>query len=127
MENRSAKLEFNFDPAIHSLTAIKKAAHRFSAAYEVEISSAPSGDVRVVLTPRVAGSAATRLLQSFENEVLDQDLRELVSEETRSIRDLIFAQAFSELSLTDTAGENADYHGDPLDVLGATPKKGTNL
>jgi hypothetical protein len=46
--------------------------------------------------------------------VLDQELRETVAEETKSVRDLLLAQTFSGLSLVDPVGENADYHDDPL-------------
>jgi hypothetical protein len=45
----------------------------------------------------------------FCNEVLDQELREIIAEETVGIRDLLLAQAFSKTSLIDPELETCDY------------------
>jgi hypothetical protein len=45
----------------------------------------------------------------FCNEVLDQELRETIAEETAGIRNLLLAQAFSKTSLIDPELETADY------------------
>lgn len=119
-ESTPKALVFEFDLGIVRLAAIKKAAYRFTADYEVEFKPLHGSGVQVILTPRRALSQMAVLHPSFPNEVLDQELRELVADETKPIRDLIMAQTFSELSLTDPIGEEADYHEDPLGILNSS-------
>jgi hypothetical protein len=52
----------------------------------------------------------------FRNEILDQDLRESIAEETAQVRNLLLVQAFSGLSVTDTVADTADYGDDPLGI-----------
>jgi hypothetical protein len=52
----------------------------------------------------------------FRNELLDQDLRETIAEETGRVRNLLLAQAFSGLSLTDADADAADFRDDPLGI-----------
>ena len=59
------------------------------------------------------------LANDFPNQVLDQDLRESIAEETKSVRDLILAQAFSGLPILDPLGETADFRGDILAIGGS--------
>ena len=54
-----------------------------------------TAEVREVAVPTLEGE--------FRNELLDQDLRETIAEETERVRNLLLAQAFSGLSLTDSA------------------------
>ncbi|MCA9059945.1 MAG: hypothetical protein KDA85_15665, partial [Planctomycetaceae bacterium] len=48
--------------------------------------------------------------------VLHEDLREMIAEETKVVRDILLAQAFSGLSMTDPDGETADFRKDPLGI-----------
>src|SRR5689334_15002900 len=102
---------FEFDPSVCRLGAVKKAAYRFSAHFDVQI-EAGEGAVRVTLRPRPSAPSWPCDLGSFPTEVLDQELRELVAEETKGVRDLLLAQAFSGLPLIDPTGEAADFHED---------------
>ena len=43
-------------------------------------------------------AGATALPRKFSREVLDQDLREIVAEETRAVRDILLAHTFSDVS-----------------------------
>lgn len=110
---------FEFDLRVCRLQAIKKAAYRYLGQYAVSIATTVDNHAVVEFTP--LGSATADLLR-FPNEVLDQELREVVSEETKAIRDLLLAQAFSGLSLLDPVGEDADFHQDPLGI--AQPSQG---
>jgi hypothetical protein len=53
---------------------------------------------------------------NFRNELLDQDLRESIADQTERVRNLLLAQAFSGLAPTDAAADTADYRDDPLDI-----------
>ena len=112
-ENGSpASTEFEFDLKLFRLSAIKKAAYRFAGPFSVELEQVSDSLVRVKLTQRQSPGQLDS--SCLPNEVLDQELRETVAEETKSVRDLLLAQAFSGLSLVDPVGESADYHDDPL-------------
>lgn len=107
---------FQFDLNSFRLSAIKKAAYRFSGKYRIEFQSAPINQVVVTMTRLDGVSAADCFGMVFENEVLDQELREIVAEETKVVRDILLAQAFSGISLIDPEGETADYNSDPLNI-----------
>lgn len=107
------------DLAVYRLAAVKKAAYRFSnfatAAIELD-----GGHAVVVLTQ--AGEHAGDLQQAFLREVLDQELREVVADETAPVRNLILAQVFSRTNLLDPVGEEADFREDPLGITAPESK-----
>jgi His-Xaa-Ser system protein HxsD len=110
-----ASMEFTFDLKLFRLSAVKKAAYRFAGPFTVEFAQLSDSRLRVTLSRRqdvVSQLDASHL----PNEVLDQELREIVAEETKSVRDLLLAQTFSGLSVVDPVGENADYQDDPLGI-----------
>jgi His-Xaa-Ser system protein HxsD len=107
--------EFEFDLSLYRLAAIQKAAYRFTGPFSVELDRPSPKRVSVRLTPR-PGVAQSVDPSTLPNEVLDQELRETVAEETKTVRELLLAQAFSNLPLTDPIGENADYREDPLKI-----------
>jgi His-Xaa-Ser system protein HxsD len=105
------------DPAVYRLSAIKKAAYKFGDRCTIEIDSRqPPGLVRVSLTPKGILDDPSSLAGEFRNEVLDQELREVVAEETGAIRNVLLAQAFSGTALLDPTGEHADPADDPLGI-----------
>lgn len=108
--------EFEFDLNLFRLSAVKKAAYRFTGQYVVTLEQVSESRVRVKLLPSDKGVANGTDPSSLPNEVLDQELRELVADETKSVRDVLLAQTFSGLSLTDPVGERADYHDDPIGI-----------
>src|SRR5262245_45030999 len=108
-------MHFEFDLGVYRLSAIKKAAYRFAGQFDVQIAPIADSRVRVSLS-RKANAATDIDPMCLPNEVLDQELREVVADETKGIRDLLLAQAFSGLPLVDPIGENADYREDPLGI-----------
>ena len=84
----------------HSLEVIKKAAYRLLDRGVVSID--PDGEhvkctihFRTPLTPE----DAQRIGEEFLAEILDQDLRELISQETSPVRNAILAHVFSKTGL----------------------------
>jgi His-Xaa-Ser system protein HxsD len=114
----SSEMSLEFDPAIYHLSAIKKAAYKFGDRFHIQLLTIEGGWVRVGLKPKVAMESPEFLAGEFCNEVLDQELREVVAEETQPVRDLLLAQAFSATSLIDALGDDGDYHADPKQILG---------
>ena len=106
---------FEFDLNVCRLSAIKKAAYRYGQSAIVKIQQLSPSLVRVELTALADGKLP---VERFPNEVLDQELRKVVAEETSSVRDILLAQAFSNVSLVDPLGEQADWRDDPRNVAG---------
>ena len=84
----------SFDRRVLSTEAVKKAAYvfidRFSAQFEID------GDSLVCTLQFVNGipeDAEDGILQVFEQEVLDYDLRESIGRETADVRNAILALA----------------------------------
>jgi His-Xaa-Ser system protein HxsD len=117
----AGQIVFDLDANVYRLAAIKKAAYKFGDRCFVQIETAPSGRVRVVLRPKSATIAGEELKGEFENEVLDQELREVVQQETEAVRNLLLAQAFSATSLIDPTGECDGYSDDPLQIRESRP------
>jgi His-Xaa-Ser system protein HxsD len=84
---------------VYRCSAVKKAAYKFTHIFHIVINHPDPSATVVTLRPKSASADAEAAVGDFLNEVLDQDLRECIAEETNSIRDLILAQAFSQVSV----------------------------
>ena len=112
--NVTATVEF--DTSVYRLAAIKKAAYAFSDRLHVVIETSGDKTVRVRLQSKALSTDIDSVVGEFCNEVLDQELREVVAQETEAVRNLILAQAFSATSLIDSESERASYRADPLHI-----------
>src|SRR5450631_661053 len=92
------RLIVGFDQTVYSLSAVKKAAYKYSDSFEILIQQ-NAKCVDVLLTPKQALTKATRNGPDFCNEVLDQQLREEIGSETAAIRNVLLAHAFSKTGL----------------------------
>jgi His-Xaa-Ser system protein HxsD len=115
-DDQSRPAIVDLDLAVYRLASIKKAAYKFGGRCHVRIEALAEDKVRVTLTPKRLLESIGHLTGEFQNEVLDQELREDVAAETAGVRNLIIAQAYSQTSLLDRMGETADYHTDPLGI-----------
>lgn len=86
---------------VYRLAAIKKAGYRLANRCTLEL-GAP-GDEHVPATlrfrPGTSEETALEAVRAFFEELLDQELREQLSEETASLRTLILAHAYSKIDL----------------------------
>lgn len=115
-DDSSSYFTQTFDPSVYRLSAIKKAAYRFGDRGAGIVDTLPDGHIRVVFAARNRSDSLDELKVDFCNEVLDQELRETIAAETSQVRDLLLAQAFSGISVTDSASESADFESDPLKI-----------
>jgi His-Xaa-Ser system protein HxsD len=111
-----SEITVTVDPQVFRLSAVKKAAYRLGDRCFVQIEVLSEGSIQVRLTAKSEKVPLHTLEGDFRNELLDQDLRESIAEETERVRNLLLAQAFSGLSLTDTVADTADYRDDPLGI-----------
>lgn len=85
----------------YRLSAIKKAAYRLADRFTAVLGSPEHDRVPLALRfkPGIADAAAREAVRQFFQELLDQELREHIAEETGAVRTLILAHAFSNVDL----------------------------
>jgi His-Xaa-Ser system protein HxsD len=89
------------DLRVYRLTAIKKAAYRIAAHCTVVLGTEEEGmqHVSFLMKPGSSEDALFEAARAFFQELLDQELREQIAEETAPVRTLILAHAFSRTDL----------------------------
>lgn len=89
-----------FDAKVHSVLSVKKAAYKYIARFASDITTDDTTILcRLTFTPPPSHSTVDHLIAEFKKEALDQSLREQLSRETKAIRNLILAHAFSQSGL----------------------------
>ncbi len=107
--NETAKTTLVFDTKIFAIDTVKKAAYRYVDKFTVDFDLSGSRlTCTLSFAEDVSGEVATKLIEEFKKEVLDQDLRERIKGETAPIRNLILAHAFSKTGLI--ADEQVSEH-----------------
>src|SRR5258708_25402918 len=89
------------DTRTYRLTAIQKAAYRLAVRCTVVIGSDVGDcvDIRLLFPRSISEPDALEIARLYFQELLDQELREKVAEETSAIRALVLANAYSKTSL----------------------------
>jgi His-Xaa-Ser system protein HxsD len=90
-----------FDLAVYRLTAIQKAGYRFADRFTLVLGARDGHAVpaRLQFKPTTSPATAREATRLFYQELLDQELREQIAEETNAVRTLILAHAFSNVDL----------------------------
>lgn len=85
---------------VYPLDVLKRAAYRFTnrAAFDFRVEG-PTIICKLSFAKPLQPQEADSLLFDFRNEVLDQDLRRSIAEETAGTRNAILAFAFSQTGL----------------------------
>jgi His-Xaa-Ser system protein HxsD len=95
-----SSLTTTFAANVFSLDVIKKAAYPFTDKASFDFRTTDSSiEVSLSFVPSISQPAAAALLADFKSEVLDQDLRQKISEETAPMRNAILGYAFSRTNL----------------------------
>ena len=84
------------------MECVKKALYKFADKAGFEISQ-DGKEITVSIIKISDDVNLDNLLNQLRNEVIDQDLRQLVAQETSTIRELILANAFSKTKMVDAA------------------------
>lgn len=90
-----AVLEWLIDLSIFPIEVVTRTAHRYTDRYFVALTSSDSG-LRISLAPKAAHSVEPALRQQFENDLLDDQLRERVGRETATLHTLLVSAALRE-------------------------------
>jgi len=108
------------DATLYSIGSLLRACYKLTdRAYLHLANDVEPGQIVVSILSRDDRSDLSELAGELVNELLDQRLREVIAAETGPVRELIFAQAFSEGNLLDTNRDEGDYEGDPLGLATA--------
>jgi len=92
--------ELTFDKKVYEVESVKRAAHRFSDRFSVNISLTNELiKCEFSFPANKTGESIEYSLSEFKKELLDQDLRSSIKRETEGVRNLILAHAFSKTSL----------------------------
>ena len=99
-DTRVSSVTISFSSKAFGLETVKKAAYRFSDVGAPEI--VPDGDqihCKISFHEPQLDADARRISSELKLEVLDQDLRRSISDETAPLRNAILAHAFSKSGL----------------------------
>ena len=86
------------DPGIYSKEAIIKALHLFTHKCHINFSSYNDRQAQVDFSRRDKETKIEEVIRDFLNELIDQQLRLTITQETRKIHELIVAEAFAPLN-----------------------------
>lgn len=93
----ASELKLTFENSVFSHEAIKRALYRFADRCSCDISSS---EMHTLVNVYANESENPEQLEAdIRNEVLDQDLRSSIANETQHVRNLILANAFSKTNL----------------------------
>ena len=88
------------DLAVYSLDCIKRSAYRFTDSFALDLRVAANAAVCTLsFDEKASDQLMDHVVASFQKELLDQDLRATIRAETKEVRNLILAHAFSRTGL----------------------------
>ncbi|HET6977244.1 MAG TPA: His-Xaa-Ser system protein HxsD [Pyrinomonadaceae bacterium] len=116
-ESSECTLTIFVDTKIYSLEVLFRTCYSFTDRCYLFLE--PSNDSQIIAV-RFANKSSDGTLSTtaaeFSNELVNQRVRFDIANETRSIRELIVAQAFAEADLLDRSDSDADYVDDPRGI-----------
>ena len=116
-ESSEGRLSIFVDTKIYSLEALFRTCYVFTDRCYLFLE--PSNDPQIIavrFASKSADGALSITTAEFSNELVNQRVRLDIANETRSIRELIVAQAFAEADLLDRSDSEASYADDPRGI-----------
>lgn len=115
-ESSEGTLSIFVDTKIYSLEALFRTCYVFTDRCYLFLE--PSNDPQIIAVRFASKSSdgALSITAEFSNELVNQRVRLDIANETRSIRELIVAQAFAEADLLDRSDSEASYADDPRGI-----------
>jgi His-Xaa-Ser system protein HxsD len=94
-------LEINLDPEVYGIKTALKVAHEFSDRCVTTVTHGESGKIRILISHKDDSDALEAIAGDLLNSLADHRLREILSEETAPVRNLILAHALRNAGLSD--------------------------
>ena len=111
------ELSIDVDVGIYPLQVLFRVCYAYTDQCYLFLTSANDGQVvRVRFARRSAVCNLETIVGEFSNELINQRVRLEIANETRAIRELIVAQAFTEADLIERSGSEGSYIEDPRGV-----------
>lgn len=95
----ATELRATIDLGIYDIGVIQNAAYGLTDRCAIAIERNTGDDVSVIFRPLDARPLSEAIIDAFHNALIDFAIRARLRQETSSIRDLIFRQAFVEADL----------------------------
>jgi His-Xaa-Ser system protein HxsD len=98
---RDAQMHVTVDLRTYRISAIQKSAYTLAARLTVVLGAVDDEHLPLtfVFRPQVSEHDARETVRLFFQDLLDQELREKIADETRALRSLLLAHAFSKTDL----------------------------
>ncbi len=114
----NGQLILKVDSTVYSKPCLFRTCYKFTDRCYIFLSRDEDNQKTIitVLSPKAESVDLNQLSGEFFNELLDQQVRNSLSEETGELRNLIVAQAFAEGNLLDESRDEGDYEADPLGI-----------
>lgn len=93
--------ELEVDLNVFSTNTVKQASYKYTDRCSFSFEMLDKGKLKVIIQylNSISEQEKEAILLSFNNEILDQDLRAQISEETEELKNIILANAFSNTKL----------------------------
>ena len=91
----SNKLNIRLDKSIYNEDVLHKCFYWYGGNYSVSISSFSESEFKVLITPKTEGIQLETIIDKIQQDLIDFKLRDIVTKETQTIRELIVAKAFA--------------------------------
>jgi len=92
----------------HTLKAIHYAAYTLTDRAYVFLSPAEDGKIKISIKPKRKGTDAAAVKDAFRTELADEQLREKITAENRSLREYLISSAFTNQLPVDEPAEEKD-------------------
>ena len=100
------RYRLNLDVTIYSREAIVKTAYLFTNKCHINFHSYSDKTAIIDFSPKNEDGCLKTMLQDFLNELLDQQLRVYIHNETKNINEMIVREAFAPLESVDVKEPN---------------------
>ncbi len=88
------------DLAVYNLDCIKRSAYRFTDRFALDVRvEGNAAHCTLNFDSKASDELMDHVVASFQKELLDQDLRATIRDETKDVRNLILSHAFSRTGL----------------------------
>jgi len=107
----------HIDTAVYSRRAIFSTCYQYTDRCYIFLGQgATDTTLDLVLSRKETNADLNRIKGDFFNDLVDHELRALITSETQDVRTLIVAQAFAEGNLLNPDQESGDYNDDPRGI-----------
>lgn len=109
-------LLIRIDISIYPLEALFRVCYSFTDRCYIFLEEESASVIKVHFAKKTEGCDLSVAAGEFSNDLINQKVRLDVARETKSIRELIVAQAFAEADLLDESDQEANYLDDPRGI-----------